>query len=172
MTEITPSEHEKIRLEHDAARLFMRWYERITGKEIRHIWHNKPTKPDVSCFLEGKRLDLEIAHLYGSEKEAMKILGRELSDETRYELHEQDFLTNADDRLVDALNRILENKSKKRYRTKQVWLVIRNAHPAWTRKQIMHLQHRIVVPPNHPFDQIWMVGDFDGKSGIVNLGNF
>ena len=74
---------EKIRLEHEAARLFMRLYQRRYGVSMRHIWHNEPAKPDVSCYLEQQRLDLEIAHLYGSEAEAMQLLGRDLSPLTR-----------------------------------------------------------------------------------------
>ena len=57
-----PSDDEKIRLEHEAAKLFMRWYETNTGKEIRHLWHKQPSRPDVSCTLEGDALDLEITH--------------------------------------------------------------------------------------------------------------
>jgi hypothetical protein len=158
---------EKLELEHHAARLFMRWYERNTGKKIRHIWHNKPIRPDVSCVFEGERLDLEIAHLYGSEEEAMSILGRNLTDKTR------DFLRNLekepDHRLLKALNRILDNKAEKRYQTKRVWLVIRNAHPSWTRLDIKALEHHISVPHHHPFEKIWIVGDMEGKSGIARL---
>ena len=67
------SEHEKIVLEHQAAKLFMHWYEQETGNPIRHLWHNRPDKPDVSCRFEGDRLDWEVAHLYGSVQETMKI---------------------------------------------------------------------------------------------------
>lgn len=169
MSDIKNSEYEKILLEHEAAKLFMHWYEHDTGKHIRHIWHNKPTKPDVSCQFEGERLDLEVAHLYGSEQEAMQILGRALSDRTRKELQELDKLAEPHTRLLSALNRILFSKSSKRYKTKRVWLVIRNAHPAWKALEIQRLQHHIDVPSNHPFEQIWMVGDWAGKSGIVQL---
>ncbi|MEP0074090.1 MAG: hypothetical protein ABJE79_15465 [Marinomonas sp.] len=123
------SEEEKIALEHDAAKLFMRCYERNTGKPIRHIWHNDPMRPDVSCLFEGERLDIEIAHLYGSEEEAMELLGRDLSEKTKQilaQLKEEP----ADERLLKSLNRILENKSSKCYKTERVWLVIRNTHPA------------------------------------------
>lgn len=164
-----PSEHEKIDLEHQAAKLFMRWYERNTGQEIRHIWHNRPIKPDVSCQFEGGRLDLEVAHLYGSEQEAMQILGRELSDVTLAALRALENVADPHARLLKALNRILENKSHKQYKTQRVWLVIRNAHPAWGADEIKALQHHIDVPANHPFEQIWMVGDFEGRSGIVQL---
>lgn len=163
------SESEKIALEHDAARLFMRWYERNTGEKIRHIWHNQPRKPDVSCYLNGKCLDLEIAHLYGSEQEAMQILGRALSEQTRHELKALEKYSKPHERLLAALNRILANKSLKWYASERVWLVIRNAHPAWSAPEIASLQHCIDVPIHHPFEQIWMVGDMRGDSGIVQL---
>ncbi len=165
---LSGSEAEKIRLEHEAAKLFMRCYEHDTGKEIRHIWHNRPIRPDVSCEYEGRRLDLEIAHLYGSEAEAMMILGRELTDSTRESLKALDSIP-ADDRLLSALNRILANKAKKQYQSERVWLVIRNAHPAWTSDQIVALQHHIDVPESHSFEQIWIVGDMSAASGIVRL---
>ena len=77
---------EKIQLEHEAARLFMRLYEQRFGVKMRHIWHNEPARPDVSCYYDEQKLDLEIAHLYGSEAEAMHILGRELGTNTHKEL--------------------------------------------------------------------------------------
>ncbi|WP_416307867.1 hypothetical protein [Neptunicella sp. SCSIO 80796] len=169
MSELHQSEQEKISLEHQAAKLFMRWYEHNSGKHIRHLWHNRPSKPDTSCLLEGQRLDLEIAHLYGSEKEAMQILGRDISDETRRELRDLEQSSAPDKRLLQALNRILLNKSHKQYKTRRVWLVIRNAHPAWDAEQIGALQHCIEIPTAHPFEQIWMVADWQGKSGIVQL---
>jgi len=169
MREYESSSAEKRHLEHEAAKLFMRHYEKNTGHEIRHIWHNEPSRPDVSCILEGARLDLEIAHLYGSEQEAMKILDRCLSEKTRAELQEQACCSDVHQRLLNALNRILMNKAQKHYDSKRVWLVIRNAHPAWTADSITELQHQINVPFDHPFEQIWMVADFEGNSGIVQL---
>jgi hypothetical protein len=169
MSEHESSSNEKLRLEHEAAKLFMRQYEKDTGHEIRHIWHNEPNRPDVSCVLEGSRLDLEIAHLYGSEQEAMKILDRCLSEKTRAELREQACCSDVHQRLLNALNRILMNKAQKHYDSKRVWLIIRNAHPAWTAETIMMLQHQINVPVDHPFEQIWMVADFKGSSGIIQL---
>lgn len=162
------SEQEKIELEHQAAKLFMRCYERNTGKHIRHIWHNAPMRPDVSCRLEGERLDLEIAHLYGSEEEAMALLGRDLNRNIRRVLHA---LKNepASERLLKALNRILENKSGKTYQSERVWLVIRNTHPAWVQAGIKALEPRISLPEPHPFEKVWILGDMEGKSGIVRI---
>ncbi|MHA7881471.1 MAG: hypothetical protein ACX931_16905 [Saccharospirillum sp.] len=165
---MTPSEEEKIALEHEAARLFMRQWEQLYGVPLRHIWHNKPNKPDVSCFLNGNRLDLEIAHLYGSEAEAMAILGRGLSPQTQQALAELD-RENADHRLLSALNHLLAAKALKNYHSQRVWLVIRNANPHWSRTDIEALQHHIDVPGGHPFEQIWMVADMQANSGIVQL---
>ncbi|AJQ93801.1 hypothetical protein [Gynuella sunshinyii] len=165
---MTPSESEKLRLEHQAAKLFMRWYEKNTGEAIRHIWHNQPQKPDVSCFLQGEKLDIEIAHLYGSDTEAMQILARELDDKTLEELRNLE-QTDIGARLLQALNRILANKAEKNYNSQRTWLVIRNMNPNWHRHDIEQLVHRIEVPGVHPFEQIWIVADRQGQSGIVQL---
>ncbi|WP_328796790.1 hypothetical protein [Marinomonas profundi] len=119
-------------------------------------------------MLEGERLDIEIAHLYGSEEEAMAILGRDLTDKTRATLQALKDEP-ADERLLRSLNRILENKSGKQYDSNRVWLVIRNAHPAWSQADIKALEHLITIPVPHAFEKVWILGDMEGKSGIVRL---
>ena len=159
---------EKITVEHEAARLFMRLYEQRFGIQMRHIWHNEPARPDVSCYYDDNKLDLEIAHLYGSEVEAMHILGRELSENTHKELMAL-LRTPAQHRLLTALNRLICNKAEKSYQSERVWLVIRNANPLWTRKDVLaHCQH-LHMPKRHPFEQIWLIGDMQGHSGILAL---
>lgn len=162
------SESEKIRLEHQAARLFMRIYEREYQVEMRHIWHNEPRKPDVTCYFDHQKLDLEIAHLYGSTEEAQDLLGRELSAETRQRL---DHLRQAapDHRLLEALNQLLANKGEKYYHSEQTWLVIRNVNPLWKRTDFEDNIHLIQLPESHPFEQIWLLGDMEGMSGILQL---
>lgn len=159
---------EKINLEHDAARLFMRLYERQFGLPMRHIWHNEPAKPDVSCYLQEQRLDLEIAHLYGSEVEAMQILGRPLSLQTHQELMALQQVPPAQ-RLLEALNRLIAQKGRKNYDSNRVWLVIRNANPHWRCVDLQQHRPRLLLPSQHPFEQIWLVGDMAGLSGILPL---
>lgn len=166
---INKSDLEKRNLEHDAAKFFMRAYEALTGREVRHLWHNRPSKPDTSCLLEGERLDLEIAHLYGSEVEAMTFLGRDASSQTLQALRDLEFTSTSHERLLEALNRILKNKSNKHYESKRVWLIIRNMHHEWSASEIEATKKEIQVPDSHAFEQIWIVGDKDGKSGIVQL---
>jgi hypothetical protein len=113
-------------------------------------------------------LDIEIAHLYGSEEEAMAILGRDLTEKTRATLHTLKDEP-AEERLLRSLNRILENKAGKHYETKRVWLVIRNTHPAWRQEDIKALEHLITMPVPHAFEKVWILGDIEGISGIVRL---
>lgn len=159
---------EKIALEHEAARIFMRLYQQKFGVKMQHIWHNQPAKPDVSCYLEQQRLDLEIAHLYGSEAEAMKILGRELKGGTLEALESLEQYPIAG-RLLQALNKLINNKAHKSYDTAKVWLVIRNAHPDWHAEELALTPHLLNIPPVHPFEQIWLVADMAGSGGLMSL---
>ena len=156
---------EKVRLEHEAARLFMRLYQRRFGVSMRHIWHNEPAKPDVSCYLEQQRLDLEIAHLYGSEAEAMQLLGRELSPQTRDALAALQQIP-VQERMLAALDRLIRQKAHKRYDSERVWLVIRNTHPTWHAQQLQGFRQQMTLPKAQPFEQIWLVADYRGEFGI------
>ncbi|WP_423186568.1 hypothetical protein ACO1PK_15880 [Alishewanella sp. d11] len=159
---------EKFFLEHEAARIFMRLYEQRYQIKMRHIWHNEPARPDVSCYYADQKLDLEIAHLYGSEVEAMHILGRELSSQTHQELLAL-LAVPAEQRMLTALNRIITNKAAKYYDSERVWLVIRNANPLWRREAMLAHCHALHMPKKHPFEQIWVIGDMQGISGILPL---
>jgi hypothetical protein len=159
---------EKIKLEHEAARIFMRLYQQRFGITMRHIWHNEPARPDVSCYYDGNKLDLEIAHLYGSEVEAMHILGRAISTQTHRELMAL-LRTPPEQRLLTALNRIISSKALKHYQSDNVWLVIRNANPLWTRQDMLSHCDKLHMPKSHPFNEIWLVGDMAGESGILPL---
>ena len=106
------SEQEKIELEYQAAKLFLRCYEKAHGIPMRHIWHNEPRKPDVSCYQGDQKLDIEVAHLYASETEAMAVLGRPLSLSMQRELA---VMSQAppEQQLKVALGRLLNQKAKK-----------------------------------------------------------
>ncbi len=156
---IRDSEREKLQLEHGAAKLFMRSYERLTHTPMRHIWHNQPAKPDVSCYLAQSRLDIEVAHLYASETEAMAVLGRPLSLTMQRELALMAQAPSTQ-RLHTGLARLLKQKAGKRYHSQRVWLLIRNASPMWHRADFENELAHLVVPDCHPFEQIWLLCDF------------
>jgi hypothetical protein len=159
---------EKIHLEHEAAKLFMRLYEKQYGAPMRHIWHNLPRKPDVSCYLNDSKLDLEIAHIYGSEAEAKLILGREADEKMLAALHHLTQLP-VNSRLIAALNAVLNSKAQKNYHTQRVWLVLRNMNSLWQQSDFEKHRQQIVLPHAHPFEQIWLLGDAKGRSGVMQL---
>ncbi|RXE88130.1 hypothetical protein [Pseudoalteromonas sp. A757] len=153
------SEAEKVKLEHDAAKLFLRSYEKQFAVHMRHIWHNEPNKPDVSCYQGKTQLDIEIAHFYASEKEAMAVLGRPLSLSTQRELAAMSQAADSD-QLSIGLQRLLNQKAKKHYDSQRVWLLIRNASPIYHLDDFKRLKATWEIPDCHPFEQVWVLCDF------------
>ncbi|ASP39639.1 hypothetical protein CHH28_13575 [Bacterioplanes sanyensis] len=161
------SEVEKRKLEHDAAKLFMRRYELQFGQPMRHIWHNDPAKPDVSCFLQGQQLDLEIAHLYAHQDEAKWVSGRRADDPLWRYLHELITLSEQQ-QPVHALQRLLSSKAGKHYDSDRVWLVIRNASPVWQRSQLLQATQQLSVHGGE-FEQIWLLPDLLGQEDLIAI---
>lgn len=162
-------DQEKSRLEEQASRIFCDWYSGRFNQKMTFQHLNSPSKPDATCRLNGKLIDLEIAHLYGSQQEAMQILGKDLDQRTTFELEHLEESTDTQQRLINALNRILYNKAQKHYDSAHPWLVIRNAHPAWHADDIRQHCRQIRLLDSHPFEQIWIIGDWQGQSGVVKL---
>jgi hypothetical protein len=176
------SESIKRQLERDAAKHFLRLYEQMTQTPMRDISHNEPSKPDISCHLNGKPLDLEIAHLYASSSEA-KILTREIIEQVQAQPNllkpcekEKELLNylselidmDSQQRLITALTHILKSKGSKSYDSPRVWLVIRNASPLWQVEDFQHCIQQFNVPKN-PFEQIWLLPEFDGSQLPIRL---
>ena len=153
------SEQEKLQLEHDAAKLFLRCYEQRFGIPMRHIWHNQPSKPDISCYQGEQQLDIEVAHLYASETEAMAVLGRELSISMQRALADMAQAPN-EQRLHFALTRLLKQKATKQYHSERTWLLIRNASVLWHKVDFENVLQGMVIPTEHSFEQIWLLCDF------------
>jgi hypothetical protein len=183
------SESIKRQLERDAAKHFLRLYEQMYHTPMRNISHNEPSRPDISCHLDGKPLDLEIAHLYASPSEA-KILAREIVEQVQdqrtplspdqkelivsdKELELLNYLfdlvaMDSQQRLITALTRILTSKGQKSYDSPRVWLVIRNASPLWKIKDFEQCMKQFKIP-KHPFEQIWLLPEFDGSQQPIQL---
>lgn len=170
---LNAADSNKVAWEKQATKVFINWYNTTFNNHLTFLTNNQPAKPDVSCLLDGNKIDIEIAHLYGTEQDAMSILGKELSEYTKSELAQLEKTTTAEQRLISALNRILEQKSHKHYNSEHTWLVIRNVHPGWNTEKIKRASDKIVLPLNHPFEQIWIVGDITAASGalLINLSN-
>ncbi|OOV88096.1 hypothetical protein [Oceanospirillum linum] len=164
---VSHSDLEKRLLERDAARLFMRRYEQDFNEPMRHIWHNEPAKPDISCYFQGKPLDLEIAHLYATSEEAKHVRDRDNTDLLWHYLAELASV-NPCDRLETALLSLLHSKAQKHYDSDRVWLVIRNVSPLWTRSELLNVAMSF-DETNYPFEQIWLLPDFDGELPLIQI---
>ena len=166
---LSRSEQEKVNLEKRATDAFIRAFKMQYHKDLVFKHHNAPAKPDVSCSLSGQTIDFEIAHLYGSEEEAMRHLGRELSADVISELHAIDLSKGHDARLIAALNRILFKKSLKHYDSDRVWLVICNTHASWRILTDDPVKGEIRIPRQLVFEKVWLINDILGQDGIVQL---
>lgn len=164
---LSRSDHEKRLLERDAAKLFMHRYEFQFAEPMRHIWHNEPAKPDISCYFQEAQLDLEIAHLYATKEEARHV--REPNNDDRLWDYLAELVTiDVCKQLEMALLRLLNSKTKKHYDSDRVWLVIRNASTLWDRKQILDTLKQFKCQ-EHPFEQIWILPDFEGEEGLIRV---
>jgi len=163
------SQSEKITLERQAAEVFAQHYSQTKQCTVTFVSHNVPQKPDVTCCIGKAKIDLEIAHLYGSQAEAKHILGKSLDDKTLNELILLESFGDADSRLINALNRILANKAQKHYDSDEVWLVIRNANSNWHKSDVLKNLGKIQIPARHPFSQVWFIADLLGQTGMVQF---
>jgi len=160
---------EKENLEIAAAEIFCNCYQKDTGTSAEFLRLNSPPLPDTTCKIGNTKIDLEIAHLYGSDVDAQRLLGRKRRVPFTEETLKQQRLIPLNLRIPSELNYILKSKSKKTYESKIVWLVIRNGFPLWTKKDFENYMSEIILPKKHPFEKIWLICDSRGYSGILEI---
>lgn len=143
-------------------------------REFRPCWITlvdmpKPPEPDFICRTNGELVGIEVAHLYGSERDARLRLGRSQTAETTLTAQVKHALQPLTVRIPYDLNAILSDKASKKY-PRRTWLVIRNAHPVWGRTDFeQYLSGSVQIPPSHPFDQMWLLCDSTASSGMLRL---
>ncbi len=159
----------------DALQHFVAIYNRSHGSQLHFVerlqpGQEQPPEPDALCLLDGKQLGVEVAHLYGTGQDAERITGavqkrrNPLTEEERMDNRLKSFR----ERVLAELNtRVLGKKAKKSYRRSPVWLLVRNMFPLWNRQDFVQHMDEIIVPSNHPFEHIWLLGELDG--GLLQL---
>ncbi|MEW6387333.1 MAG: hypothetical protein AB1491_07450 [Thermodesulfobacteriota bacterium] len=128
---------------------------------------SNPPNPDFYCNLDGKKIGIEIAHLYGSERDARSSFGRERKNERNIQSRINPPIP-LNCRIPYDLNRTLLEKANHNY-GKNTWLVIRNAYPIWFKDDFEQYINQINIPRKHYFDEIWLICDGKGLSGILKL---
>ena len=159
------------RLELSALVSFINAYSRQGGGLITPVRMPQPPEPDFVCRLDGSRLvGIEIAHVYGSEHDARMVFGRAQPAESTDAARVQHARVPLSDRIPGELDLILRDKCENDYECEGAcWLIIRNAYPLWTSDDFVQYALPWVPPDGVPFEQIWLVGDQEGSSGLLQL---
>ncbi len=156
------------RLEIYAAIYFIATYRRLFGGWPTLVGTPKPPEPDFIIRLDGCEVGVEVAHLYGSERDARLVLGRNRPEESTFQARVEHAMVPLNVRVPVELNRILSQKATKAY-PRSTWLVIRNAYPLWERADFEMYPEALVIPRQHPFEEIWLLCDRQGTSGMLRL---
>lgn len=128
-----------------------------------------PPEPDGFCSLDGKPLHIEVGHLYGTESDAKRLLGRNGKSAPTEKQVLQSALIPLDRRLLAPLNHLLAVKATKTYETDCVWLLIRSAFPLWNVSDFTEYKADIAIPSEHPFEQIWLLCGPQSSFGVLRL---
>jgi hypothetical protein len=138
---------------------------------INLLFHElrEPPEPDGFCSLLGEFLHIEVGHIYGTESDAKRLLGRtgQSAPTEKQVLHAS--LTPLDQRLLVPLNNLLADKATKNYKSDRVWLLVRSGFPLWSVRDFEEHRQNIVIPSAYPFEQIWLLCGPDASFGVLRL---
>ena len=162
--------NEKEALEQNAIAQFASLFSRQVGRGVLKF-HKllEPPQPDALCTVDAKKIFIEVAHVYGTDADARYLLDRDgkAAPTKRERLASRCIPLNV--RLLGSLNNILERKAEKQYDAEPVWLLIRVALPLWTSEDFEEHISEILVPENHPFQEIWLLCDPYERFGLIQL---
>jgi hypothetical protein len=161
---------EKKALERGAVANFIECFvNRFDRGLLEFVDHLPPPHPDTLCDLNGDPIYIEVAHIYGTRADAKLLLGRRGRSKPTAEEQFNSSLIPLDVRTLAPLNRVLAEKANKKYEGTPVWLLIRSGLPLWTEKDFADHREEIVVPINHPFDEIWLLCGPRALFGLIRL---
>lgn len=127
-----------------------------------------PPYPDIICEIDGCEIGIEVAHLYGSQRDARLTFGRSKPIEKTMEHRVKHAMVPLNDRIPYDLNVILNSKAQKNY-PGVTWLLIRNAYPLWDFNDFQSYIDQINIPDCHHFENIWLLCDRQGLSDAIRL---
>jgi hypothetical protein len=143
----------------------------ILWGEARFVFHElrDPPEPDGLCSNDRQSLHVEVGHFYGTQSDAKQLLGRTGKSAPTPQDQLLSRLVPLDARLLTPLNRLLADKATKTYQTSRGWLLIRSAFPLWNLSDFAEHQASIAIPPEHPFEQIWLLCGPRASFGVLRL---
>lgn len=161
--------NEKQALEQGAIENFSTAYTEDAESTLQFVKLIEPPFPDGMCTLNGNNIYIEVGHIYGTTSDTKHLLARTGKSAPTKEGKKYSRLIPLNGRLINPLNRLLEKKSNKKYNGSPVWLLIRNAMPLWSKEDFQDHLNDIIIPSNHPFDQIWLLCGPRSDFGILKL---
>jgi hypothetical protein len=162
------TQSEKIRLEVYAVIYLLRYLRKNLQSKVRLKKLASPPYPDIICEIDGREIGIEVAHLYGSQRDARQTFGRSKPIENTMEHRVKHSMVPLNDRIPIDLNNILHSKAQKNY-PGTTWLLIRNAYPLWDLNDFQAYIDQVKIPKCHHFGNIWLLCDQKGLSGAIKL---
>ena len=160
---------EKTDLERSAVVEFCKAYSAQYSERLTYVEHCQPPLPDTRCTLGNSEVFIEVAHLYGHSSDAKTLLGRQGRSAASAAEQQQARFTPLHIRIGEEFSAVLERKCRKKYNAETVWLLIRNANPLWAASDFQSHLANISVPPEHPFQRIWLLCGPEADSGMIEL---
>lgn len=161
---------EKYHLETGALNQFVKALDSVFG-EGRFLFKRllNPPEPDALCYFDGQKLHVEVAHIYGTESDVKKLLGRTGKSAPTLEQQKRSAMVPLNMRLITPLNNLLADKAIKKYQTSRVWLLVRSAFPLWSIDDFIENQAQIKIPATHPFEKIWLLCGPQASFGVLQI---
>ena len=160
---------EKNALEQGTIEKFADAYVKEAMGMLQFVELAEPPFADGICNLDGKKIFIEVGHIYGTTSDIKQLLGRTGFSAPTDEESLKSRLIPLNHRLIQPLNRLLEKKGNKKYKGSPVWLLIRNGMPIWAKEEFQEYYHEILVPDEHPFEQIWLLCGPRSDCGVLKL---
>ena len=163
---------EKTELERHAVIEFCKAYNKMFKGNIELVAQCDPPLPDTKCALDGKRIFIEVAHVYGPPSDAKRLLGKTGISYPSAEEQKRARMTPLDTRIGQALVRILKKKYKKKYAIsskESVWLLVRNANRLWGDSDLNIFCSDITIPSRTRFERIWLLCGPNAEDGLIEL---
>lgn len=146
---------EGCRLEYYAAKQFLKILN--IGRHVPYEVDVLQDSPDVACTPEP--FFIEVATVFDTPTDAPKLFGRAEGIGGVREIHAA----------ILQVNKILKDKSSKRYGVDNCVLVIRHAVPVFTGNDFRRFRDEFVIPDNHAFSGIYLLA-FLETDGMLRLG--
>jgi len=162
---------EKQKLERGALEQFaILFNSKLDRGELKFVEHLDPPYPDLKCKLKNDDLFVEIAHSYGTSVDARKVLRHGKKGQVKEEEEVPNVVAfNLEDRIVGEINATIYEHSLKDYKVSPIWLLIRIGNFLYDLEEFESYKHRILIPVNNKFNEIWLLCGPRSDSGAVQL---